>query len=70
MFSFLDEFSSQGSERDYQSSVTYPVISECGESTTPSIGQCRALYGYEANLYDELTLQPGKKILIFSLDIS
>ncbi|PSN41936.1 hypothetical protein C0J52_06427 [Blattella germanica] len=69
----FDEFSSQGSEKDYQSSVLTqcPVISECASETAapppdaaPSIGQCRALYEYTANLYDELNLQPGDVIKI------
>lgn len=58
-FSFSDEFSSQGSERDYQSSVLshFPVL----EDTTPCPwGRCKALYHYAANLYDELNLNPGK----------
>lgn len=66
----FDEFSSQGSEKDYQSSVLTqcPVISECASSpnvgATPSTGRCRALYEYTANLYDELNLQPGDVIKI------
>ncbi|XP_067011922.2 nostrin isoform X2 [Anabrus simplex] len=61
----FDEFSSQGSEKDYQSSVmTYPVISECSETTVTSTGRCKALYEYAANLYDELNLHPGDVINI------
>ncbi|GLH02880.1 Drebrin-like protein [Gryllus bimaculatus] len=61
----FDEFSSQGSEKDYQSSVmTYPVISECNETPPVTGGRCRALYEYAANLYDELNLRPGDIINI------
>ncbi|KAJ8889156.1 hypothetical protein PR048_008650 [Dryococelus australis] len=59
---FADEFSSQGSEKDYQNSVmTFPVISECGETkgNGTDIGRCKVLYEYSANLYDELNLSPG-----------
>ncbi|CAG2053438.1 unnamed protein product [Timema podura] len=36
----FDEFSSQGSEKDYQSSMlTFPVISECGESNGSGAGR-------------------------------
>jgi hypothetical protein len=65
-----DEFSSQGSEKDYQSSVLTqcPVISECAGApvvgASPSIGRCQALYEYTAKLYDELNLQPGDVIKI------
>lgn len=66
----FDEFSSQGSEKDYQSSVLTqcPVISECAAApvmdASPSIGRCQALYEYTAKLYDELNLQPGDVIKI------
>ncbi|XP_054271219.1 uncharacterized protein LOC128991946 [Macrosteles quadrilineatus] len=60
----FDEFSSQGSERDYQSSVIsqcqYPVLSEQSQCA----GRCKALYHYAANLYDELNLNPGDVINI------
>ncbi|XP_075213015.1 nostrin [Lycorma delicatula] len=57
----FDEFSSQGSERDYQSSVIsqYPV-----SSPTTITPRCKALYHYAANLYDELNLSPGDVINI------
>ena len=63
-----DEFSSQGSEKDYQSSVLTqcPVITQPPAppvDVAPSIGRCKALYEYTANLYDELNLQPGVFIL-------
>lgn len=55
-----DEFSSQGSEKDFNGSL---IISECASTTptnnNPSVGTCRALYQYAANLYDELNLNPG-----------
>ncbi|XP_063229853.1 nostrin isoform X1 [Bacillus rossius redtenbacheri] len=63
----FDEFSSQGSEKDYQHSVmTFPVISECGETNgnVTSVGRCKVLYEYSANLYDELNLSPGDVINI------
>nr|CAD7567405.1 unnamed protein product [Timema californicum] len=61
----FDEFSSQGSEKDYQSSMlTFPVISECGESNGSGAGRCKVLYEYSANLYDELNLSPGDVINI------
>ncbi|XP_046669260.1 nostrin isoform X2 [Homalodisca vitripennis] len=58
----FDEFSSQGSERDYQSSVLsqFPVLND----PTPCAGRCKALYHYAANLYDELNLNPGDVINI------
>ena len=34
------------------------------EKTVPSIGQCRALYDYTANMYDELTICVGDIINI------
>jgi len=30
----------------------------------PSVGRCRALYSYAANMYDELSIQPGDVINI------
>jgi len=66
----FDEFCSQGSEKDYQSSVLTqcPVISECAGApvvdVSPSIGRCQALYEYTAKLCDELNLQPGDVIKI------
>lgn len=60
---FLDEFSSVGSDKDYQSSVyNVPIISDCNSDNCPEqtqLGQCRALYDYSAKLYDELNLQIG-----------
>jgi len=29
-------------------------------SDAPSIGKCRAIYDYDANLFDELTIRIGK----------
>lgn len=61
IFDPTDEFSSQGSEKDFNGSL---IISECASTTqasnNPSVGTCRALYQYAANLYDELNLNPGK----------
>ncbi|KAK9500523.1 hypothetical protein O3M35_001771 [Rhynocoris fuscipes] len=52
----FDEFSSQGSEKDFETSVI--KVPEA----TPQ--RCKALYNYTANLYDELTLNPGDIINI------
>ncbi|XP_071451671.1 nostrin [Hetaerina americana] len=60
----FDEFSSQGSDKEYQSSIAYPVISENSDTAAPSVGKCRALYDYAPNLYDELKLRPGDVINI------
>ena len=34
------------------------------QAATPSVGKCRALYSYAANMYDELSIQPGDVINI------
>lgn len=66
----FDEFSSQGSEHDYQSSVLsqFPVLQEDTPTqqttTTVTASRCKALYHYAANLYDELNLSPGDVINI------
>ncbi|XP_039280905.1 uncharacterized protein LOC111059427 isoform X2 [Nilaparvata lugens] len=58
----FDEFSSQGSEKDYQNSVLsqyhVPTQINCNQN------RCKALYHYAANLYDELNLTPGDVINI------
>lgn len=51
----FDEFSSQGSEKDYESVARI-------EGNGPT--RCKALYNYTANLYDELSLNPGDIINI------
>lgn len=57
----LDEFSSQDSGCDHNTD-------SCGEEsnkapsnliTAPSIGKCKAIYDYDANLFDELTIRIG-----------
>lgn len=61
-FFVLDEFSSVGSDKDYQCSVyNVPIISDCnGDSEKVVLGHCRALYEYSAKVYDELNLRIGK----------
>ncbi|XP_068238088.1 LOW QUALITY PROTEIN: serine-rich adhesin for platelets [Palaemon carinicauda] len=64
-----DEFSSQGSDREYQNAVTGEdnVDATTKEDTyyarplesAPVVGRCKALYDYEANMYDELTIKTG-----------
>ncbi|KAK7073301.1 hypothetical protein SK128_027063 [Halocaridina rubra] len=70
----FDEFSSQGSDREYQTAVTAEdnIDSTTKEGTYyarplesgPTIGRCKALYDYEANMYDELTIKTGDIISI------
>lgn len=65
----FDEFSSQGSDREYQNAVTGEdnVDATTKEDTyysrplqsAPIVGRCKALYDYEANMYDELTIKTG-----------
>ncbi|XP_066964594.1 uncharacterized protein Nost isoform X8 [Macrobrachium rosenbergii] len=65
----FDEFSSQGSDREYQNAVTGEdnVDATTKEDTyysrplqsAPVVGRCKALYDYEANMYDELTIKTG-----------
>lgn len=55
-----DEFSSQGSERDYQSSVLSHYDPVLNNSPLCGGNRCKALYHYAANLYDELNLNPGE----------
>lgn len=63
-----DEFSSQGSDRDYQATINEENIDSGPKdgsyyahplpaATTGS--RCKALYDYEANMYDELTIRTG-----------
>lgn len=62
---YLDEFSSQDSGCDHNTD-------SCGEESStkaapniissPSIGRCRAIYDYDANLFDELTIRTGTLI--------
>lgn len=69
-----DEFSSQGSDRDYQTAVTGEDNIDAGTKdgtyyarplqSAPSVGRCKALYDYEANMYDELTIKTGDIISI------
>ncbi|KAL1116758.1 hypothetical protein AAG570_005230, partial [Ranatra chinensis] len=51
----FDEFSSQGSEKEYE---------EASVIRLSSLSKCKALYNYTANLYDELSLNPGDIISI------
>lgn len=70
----FDEFSSQGSDRDYQTAVTGEDNIDAGTKdgtyyarplqSAPSVGRCKALYDYEANMYDELTIKTGDIISI------
>ncbi|KAK6622150.1 hypothetical protein RUM44_001957 [Polyplax serrata] len=62
----FDEFSSVGSDKDYQCSVyNVPIISDCnGDGDKVDLGQCRALYEYTAKVYDELNLRIGDIIKI------
>ncbi|XP_046454593.1 uncharacterized protein LOC124202314 [Daphnia pulex] len=75
----FDEFSSQGSDGEISShsviqrngGVSSNAGSTSSSSTTdnttvivPSVGKCRALYSYAANMYDELSIQPGDVINI------
>lgn len=73
----FDEFSSQGSDGEVSShsvitrSASNGVDSRSTTSSTPSsntvvpsVGKCRALYSYAANMYDELSIQPGDVINI------
>lgn len=65
----FDEFSSQGSDREYQNAVTGEdnVDATTKKDTyysrplqsAPVVGRCKALYDYEANMYDELTIKTG-----------
>ncbi|XP_047499176.1 uncharacterized protein LOC125045783 isoform X1 [Penaeus chinensis] len=68
-----DEFSSQGSDRDYQTAVTEDNLDSGIKDGTyyarplesvPTVGRCKALYDYEANMYDELTIRTGDIINI------
>ncbi|XP_071513677.1 uncharacterized protein Nost isoform X3 [Panulirus ornatus] len=68
-----DEFSSQGSDRDYQTVVTEDNVDSGTKdgvyyanplSSAPTGGRCKALYDYEANMYDELTIRTGDIINI------
>lgn len=52
----FDEFSSQESDND---STSHSVIPSANYAAVPSIGKCRVLYSYAANMYDELSIQPG-----------
>jgi len=49
-------FASAGQEENEISEIYYQ------EKTVPSIGQCRALYDYTANMYDELSIRVGDTI--------
>ncbi|XP_037795203.1 nostrin-like isoform X1 [Penaeus monodon] len=69
----FDEFSSQGSDRDYQTAVTEDNLDSGIKDGTyyarplesvPTVGRCKALYDYEANMYDELTIRTGDIINI------
>lgn len=53
-------FASAGQEENEISEIYYHQESK----TVPSIGQCRALYDYSANMYDELSIRVGEVINI------
>lgn len=57
----FDEFSSQESDGECSN---HSVIQSSDYKAVPSIGKCRALYSYAANMYDELSIQPGDIINI------
>ena len=83
-FALLDEFSSQGSDHDYQSAVNEYAIRcqkdkdnfenfDSGSSppdgtyyarplTVHPVRRCKALYDYEANMYDELSIHTGNNL--------
>ena len=68
-----DEFSSQGSDRDYQNNVNgheetsnvdgKEFVQTVNPATVQASGRCKALYDYDANMYDELTIRTGVFIL-------
>ncbi|XP_063872604.1 uncharacterized protein LOC135107005 isoform X3 [Scylla paramamosain] len=69
----FDEFSSQGSDRDYQATMNdenaEPNIKDIPYYAHPlptaaTGSRCKALYDYEANMYDELTIRTGDIINI------
>ena len=70
----FDEFSSQESDND---STSHSVIPSANYAAVPSIGKCRVLYTYAANMYDELSIQPGdilnihdKRMKLYIFEIS
>lgn len=71
-----DEFSSQGSDRDYQATMNdenaEPNIKDrpyyAHPLPTAAAGsRCKALYDYEANMYDELTIRTGNFHILITL---
>jgi len=56
----------QGSNNDRPSNGGAAVTSTTTSAgaSVPSVGKCRALYSYTANMYDELSIQPGDLINI------
>ncbi|XP_057378003.1 LOW QUALITY PROTEIN: uncharacterized protein LOC130699973 [Daphnia carinata] len=54
--------SSNGSSSTSSSSTT--TTTNNAAVMVPSVGKCRALYSYAANMYDELSIQPGDVINI------
>ena len=67
-------FASAGQEENECSEIYYQEKTILGNSSSvtsnnhskavPSIGQCRALYDFTANMYDELTIRQGDVINI------
>ena len=53
--------SSAGPEENIDNEVSEIYFQEAAK-TVPSIGQCKALYDYTANMYDELTIRVGDVI--------
>ena len=45
-------------------SAAVAAAAASSSSAAPSVGKCRALYSYAANMYDELSIQPGDLINI------
>ncbi|XP_045110666.1 uncharacterized protein LOC123504311 isoform X3 [Portunus trituberculatus] len=69
----FDEFSSQGSDRDYQATMNDENAEQNIKDipyyahplpTAATGSRCKALYDYEANMYDELTIRTGDIINI------
>ena len=54
---YTDEFSSEGSEHNIE--VFNEDIKAVNLHAVPSIGRCRAIYDYDANMFDELTIRTG-----------
>lgn len=61
----FDEFSSQESDDNDNDSTSHSVVPVSATyANSPSVAKCRVLYSYAANMYDELSIQPGDVINI------